>query len=111
NAPLEGKSAFSNKNPSINVIEAYVGKRQKGNLDDYVEVENYAEVNEENANKDDKARKLVKKKRSKPVELLIISNIQPYSILTNLQSKKADITYAQLFQAAPNIRKDMFRVL
>ncbi|CAG8775944.1 46396_t:CDS:2, partial [Gigaspora margarita] len=76
NAPLEGKSAFSNKNPSRNVIEAYVGKRRKGNLGNYVEVENNAEVNEENANKDDKPRKLVKKKRT-----------------------------------APNIRKDMFRVL
>ncbi|CAG8844465.1 43436_t:CDS:2, partial [Gigaspora margarita] len=79
---IAGKSAFSNKNPSSNVIEAYVGKRRKGNLGNYVEVENNAEINEENANKDNKPKKLVKKKRT-------------------------DITYAQLFQAAPNIRKDI----
>ncbi|CAG8642711.1 28394_t:CDS:2 [Gigaspora margarita] len=29
----------------------------------------------------------------------------------NLQSKKADITYAQLFQAVPNIRKETLKIL
>ncbi|CAG8495755.1 3549_t:CDS:2 [Cetraspora pellucida] len=31
--------------------------------------------------------------------------------MTDLQNKKADITYAQLFQAAPNIRKEALKVL
>ncbi|CAG8644703.1 3238_t:CDS:2 [Gigaspora margarita] len=74
-----------NKESNNEIIEKLTGLIEQiaGNLGDYVEVENN-EANKENANKNDNPRKLVKKKRT-------------------------DITYAQLFQAAPNIRKDMFR--
>ncbi|CAG8689633.1 8909_t:CDS:2 [Gigaspora margarita] len=53
---------------------------------------------------------IIKKKRTRPIEPLITSNIQPYSVMSDLQYKRADITYAQLFQVAPNIHKEILKI-
>ncbi|CAG8751030.1 29140_t:CDS:2 [Gigaspora margarita] len=66
---------------------------------------------EKKKGKTNNKKKLVRKKPTKLAEPLIITKIQLYSIMTDLQNKKADITYAQLFQAALNIRKEVLKIL
>ncbi|CAG8854241.1 14298_t:CDS:1, partial [Gigaspora margarita] len=103
-APLEGECVSTSTNPSIaELIEVYAVKRKKDNTGKAVKVPDLLEKgNVEPKNNEEPKRKMVKKKKMKPVDPSIITNIQPYLVITNLQNKKADITYAQLFQAAPN---------
>ncbi|CAG8530301.1 3786_t:CDS:2 [Ambispora leptoticha] len=123
-APLEGESAQPSLNPSVSIIkEAYMAKRRRGNDDEPVEEETPPVTNhnkEDNqgstqvnnqANKQGDGKKAVKRKVTKPVEPPVTAKIQPYSIMADLQNKKADITYAQLFQAAPNVRKEALKIL
>ncbi|CAG8787818.1 13134_t:CDS:10, partial [Gigaspora margarita] len=101
-----------NKIPLLDTLfEVYVAKRRKKDNGKVEEIETPEERKEATKEPVHKKKKVIAKKRkTKPVEHLIISNIQPYFIMTDLQNKKADITYAQLFQVAPNIRKEMNKI-
>ncbi|CAG8661594.1 1484_t:CDS:2 [Gigaspora margarita] len=109
-APLEGECALTSVNLSVaELIEVYAAKRRKDNARKAVEVPNSPEEgNVEPKNDEEPKRKVVKKKKMKLVDPSIITNIQSYLVMTDWQNKKANITYAQLFQAAPNIRKEAY---
>ncbi|CAG8814104.1 3047_t:CDS:2, partial [Gigaspora margarita] len=93
------------------IIEVYATKRKKGNDGKPTEVKTSELNKKESKDHVHKERKVIAKRRkTKPVKSLIMSNIQPYSVMTDLQNKKADITYAQLLQVAPNIRKEIMKI-
>ncbi|RIB22393.1 hypothetical protein C2G38_2033628 [Gigaspora rosea] len=93
------------------LLKIYAAKRRKGNDSEATEVKTPELSKEESKDSIHKERKVIAKKRkTKPIEPLITSNIQPYSVMTDLQNKKADITYAQLVQIAPNIRKEITKI-
>jgi len=97
---LEGDSAQPSKNPSITeLIEVYAAKRRKDNTGKPVEVEDSPNTDDAEVEADESLKKKpVKKKKTKPIDLQIITNIQSYSVMADLQNKKADITYDQLFR-------------
>ncbi|CAG8850151.1 6449_t:CDS:2, partial [Gigaspora margarita] len=107
-APLESESVQLSKNLSVTkLIEVYATKRRKDNSGKPVEVEDSPGTENAEAETDETLkRKPVKKRKTKPIDPQIITNIQPYSVIADLQNKKADITYAQLFQAAPNMKRE-----
>ncbi|CAG8761780.1 15899_t:CDS:1, partial [Cetraspora pellucida] len=111
-APSKDESAQPSRNPSMTeLMEVYAAKRRKDNAGKSVEVEEPFEENAEVEKNGNLKRKPVKKRKTKLVDHQIITNIQPYSVMMDLQNKKVDITYAQLFQAAPNVRREVLKVL
>ncbi|CAG8630826.1 25676_t:CDS:2 [Gigaspora margarita] len=95
-----GESASNFKNPSTDsLFEMYAAKKRKKNDREATEVKEQGPDKEELEDPVHKVGRkiIVKKKRTRPIEPLITSNIQRYSVMTDLQNKRADITYAQLF--------------
>ncbi|CAG8708643.1 23858_t:CDS:2, partial [Gigaspora margarita] len=112
NTPREGGSASRNKILSLDTLfEVYVAKKRKKDNGEVEEIETLEERKKAAKDLVHKKKKVIAKKRkTKPVEPLITSNIQPYSTMMDLQNKKANITYTQLFQVAPNIGKEMNKI-
>ncbi|CAG8499713.1 12010_t:CDS:2 [Cetraspora pellucida] len=102
--------SLKNNDNIESLFEVYAAKKRKRNDDKAVVIGTYNDDKEEADDHMNKTRKASKKRKTKLIEPLITSNIQYYLIMTNLQNKKADITYAQLFQVTLNIRKEILKI-
>ncbi|RIB05586.1 hypothetical protein C2G38_2280194 [Gigaspora rosea] len=93
--------------------------KNSNNNNNYTHARSWTDGNRQEKNRQPKKgkekaegkKRATRKKPTKPAEPPVMTKIQPYLIMTDLQNKKADITYAQLFQAVPNIRKEALKIL
>jgi len=122
NAPLEGESASKFENPSVEAYPADRHPRNAHKTNPYVAREVMKPIVEEGDNLDEiemnereettpriKVKEKIKVK--KPIKLEpppIVQASKEYSIVSDLLNTKANITFAQLMQAAP-IRKELKR--